>query len=76
MERTFHTRPADIPISRYSTAHTIAKTIPGGVNAGFRSDGYHSVIDGSWTSLEMYPTANDNITKNNIARKRFIKVFY
>ena len=47
IERIFHIIPADIPISRYRTAHTTAKAMPGGVNGDLRSEGYHSTIAGS-----------------------------
>jgi hypothetical protein len=64
--------PAAIPISRYSTLHTIENTYPGGVSDDIVRLGYHRIIDSACKSMEKYPTRKEIIINSSIGVKRFI----
>ena len=51
--RLLHTSPADNPMRMYNTPQTKEKTMPGGVNADFCSNGYHVISESLCNNIEM-----------------------
>ena len=72
--RVFHIKPAEIPINRYRTLHTIAKTFPGGVSEDFIRVGYHVTNDSRCKSMDIYPTRNEINTNCRIGTKAFMVI--
>ena len=64
--------PAEIPISRYNTAHAIGKTIAGGVADDFTRQGYHSRNASPCTYEPSAPTAKVKIIGIKQARNFLI----
>lgn len=76
IERTPHISPAETPIRRYKTPHTMGNATPGGERGEIVKVGYQYSKEKACNKRDRYPTSKHIATKTIIGTTLFIRQLF